>query len=652
MHSGGCAPVFRTSFEGAPYGLEPATRRVWTPYPTLSVGGRLELHLASLMHAPKLLRTLFITITASFAFHCAHAEFLFQTFAGHPQQLGTSDGHLGAARFSNPTGAAVDLMGNIYISDTANQTIRKISPDGEVSTLAGAAGQIGDSDGTGSAARFNYPWGIAVDPDGNIFVCDTSNHTIRKITPAGVVSTFAGSPGIAGSEDGTGEAARFDRPSSIAVDPTTGNLFVTDYGNTIIRRITPSRVVTTFAGAAGQWGSADGLGAAARFSYPDGIAIDTAGTIFVADSNNHTIRQITPTGEVTTLAGTTGVSGSVDGLGASARFNKPTGIVADNTGNIYVADSLNNTIRKIFPNGFVLTVGGLADTEGSEDGLAEAARFRNPVGLALTLGGRLLIADTFNNTVRAGDGEERVADFDSDGESDIILENRTNGDRYIWLMHGTNIIADRFIAKIPSAWRITATGDFDGDGHEDLVLQNDANGLCFLWLMNGSALRNTVFLGTLDIAWRIVASADFDRDGDLDIILQNTSTGDRYIWLMTGTSISSAQFLANLSPDWDIAAVGNFNGDDSPDLVLQNTVTGDRYIWLMNGTAVESAPFIGAVTTNWRITGAADFNGDGFSDILLENSFTGDRYLWTMNGAQIADQHFLGRVTTDWVIAN
>src|SRR5438093_609526 len=171
-------------------------------------------------------------------------------------------------------------------------------------TLAGQA-SIGSADGTGSAARFNGPYGVATDSSGNVYVADTGNCTIRKITPAGVVTTLAGLAGFTGSADGTGSAARFNGPSSVATD-SSDNVYVADTFNHTIRKITPAGVVTTLAGLAGSFGSADGTGSAARFYYPGGVATDSSGNVYVADTFHITIRKVTPAGVVTTLAGVAG----------------------------------------------------------------------------------------------------------------------------------------------------------------------------------------------------------------------------------------------------------------------------------------------------------------------------------------------------------
>jgi streptogramin lyase len=321
------------------------------------------------------------------------------TLAGLAGNSGSSDGAGSGARFSDPTGVAVDDSGNVYVADRANHTIRKITPNGVVTTLAGSAGTPGSADGTGTAARFNLPHGVAVDTNGNVYVADTHNHTIRKITPAGQVTTLAGSAGHPGSADGTGSAARFSRPSGVAVN-ANGRVFVADTDNQLIRRISPAGVVATIAGTAGVTGTNDGTGAAARLNVPYGVAVDGAGNVYVADTYNHTIRKSTSAGAVSTLAGLAGSAGRRDGTGSVGRFSYPTGVAADGSGNVYVADYSNNAIRKVTPAGVVTTLAGLAGGSGSANGAALSARFNYPAGVAVDRDGHVYVADFQNQTIR------------------------------------------------------------------------------------------------------------------------------------------------------------------------------------------------------------------------------------------------------------
>jgi sugar lactone lactonase YvrE len=311
---------------------------------------------------------------------------------------GSSDGQGVNARFNNPFSVATDSAGNIYVADNYNETIRKITPTGLVSTLAGTAGLSGATDGTGSGARFAGPAGVAVDSAGNVYVADAGNYTIRKITAAGVTSTFAGTAQQYGSADGTASAARFSFPYGLALD-VAGNLYVADTSNQTIRKITPAGAVSTLAGTAGQSGAADGNGSAAKFNFPQGIAVDPSGVVYVADTANDTIRKITPAGMVTTLAGSAAHPGTADGTGAAAAFNLPMGLVTDPAGNLYVADSSGNTVRKVTPAGVVTTLAGTAGQHGFMDGTGGAARFGFPQGITIDPAGSLYVADTIN-TIR------------------------------------------------------------------------------------------------------------------------------------------------------------------------------------------------------------------------------------------------------------
>jgi len=306
---------------------------------------------------------------------------------------GFADGTATAAQFSTPRGVAVDALGNVYVADKANNRIRKITPAGVVSTLAGS-GVAGYVDDTGTAAQFNLPSGVAVDASGNVYVADQNNQCIRKITSAGVVSTLAGS-GVAGYVDDTGTAAQFWTPSGVAVD-NSGNVYVADATNSRIRKITPTGVVTTLSGS--QYGFADGIGTAARFSSPRGVAVDASGNVYVADYDNNRIRKITAAGVVTTLAGS-GRYDFADGIGTAAQFYQPTGVAVDASGNIYVADRGNNRIRKITPTGVVTTLAGLG-TQGFVDGTGTSARFYNPLGVAVDTSGNVYVADTGNERIR------------------------------------------------------------------------------------------------------------------------------------------------------------------------------------------------------------------------------------------------------------
>jgi streptogramin lyase len=335
---------------------------------------------------------------------------------------GSSDGANAGAQFHGPAGLALDSQGNLYVADQYNCTIRKITPLGSnwvVTTIAGSSGQSGLQDGANSHALFNYPTGITADLLGNLFVADQSNHAIRKLTlmtgtTNWVVTTIAGQgPNHNGFADGTNLAAAFCQPAGVAVD-AYGNVFVADQYNNAIRKITPLKgttnwVVTTIAGQGPNYlGTADGTNKAAQFNAPSGIAVDAGGHLFVADQFNNEIRKVTPSGTnwiVTTIAGNGPNSpGSADGIN-TARFYTPTALAVDTSGNLYVADEQNDTIRKLTPlgaNWVTGTIGGQPQKSGTNNGCGTNALFHFPFSLAVDGKGSVFVADTANNTIRIG----------------------------------------------------------------------------------------------------------------------------------------------------------------------------------------------------------------------------------------------------------
>lgn len=317
-----------------------------------------------------------------------------QTLAGSSRGSSDADGPAAQAQYNPPQGLCVDSSGTVYCADTIANTIRKVSPSGTSTTLAGFAYVSGSFNGTGYLGRFNLPAGVAVDSAGNVYVADTGNNLIRKITAAGLVTTFAGS-GTAGTGDGNGTAAQFSGPKGIAID-SSGTLYVADTNNYTIRKITPAGVVTTLAGVAGVYGDTDGSKSAAQFGYLNGITVDSSGKLYVSDSNN-TIRKITPAGDVTTLAGSSGTTGFQNGLGAAASFDDPRGVAVDSAFNVYVADFGNNAIRKITAAGAVSTFAANIVTHVITP-MTQA--YEGPVCVAVDAAGNLYFGDSFNCAIQ------------------------------------------------------------------------------------------------------------------------------------------------------------------------------------------------------------------------------------------------------------
>ncbi|MDM5180918.1 hypothetical protein PO883_27430 [Massilia sp. DJPM01] len=312
--------------------------------------------------------------------------------AGNRDARGSTDGQGAAARFDNPQDIAVDANGIVYISDQGRETasLRRIDAAGNVSTMA--LHTFRDGTGGGKPITLRTPSALAIDAAGNLLLIE--GNLIYKITADGTATIIAGSAD-GGWADGDAFNARFSSPSGLAID-AAGTLYVSDTGNASIRKITSDGKVLTIAGRFEQIGSADGQGNKASFNLPRGIDVDAAGNVFVNDAGNKTVRKITQAGVVTTVAGTPVLprsSGSIDGLAQDARFYAPKGIGADAAGNVHIADSLNHAIRRITPDGAVSTLAGSARVSGTADGIAGQASFRLPTELSIDARGNLFVFD-------------------------------------------------------------------------------------------------------------------------------------------------------------------------------------------------------------------------------------------------------------------
>lgn len=320
------------------------------------------------------------------------------TIAGRMDVGGWQDAAASNALFNNPHGLTRDAVGNLYVADRFNHVIRMVSTTGEVSTYAGQAGISGAADGSVGEATFNEPWGLNVANDGSLLVADTRNNLIRRISPEGIVTTLAGT-GAYGFTDGMATQASFGNPTDL-VQATNGNIYVVDHLTHVIRQISPDGMVSTLAGQGDMPGNSDGQGNVARFFRPYGLDLDLDGNIIVADEWNHLIRRVTPAGVVSTIAGTGEIAWR-DGQASDAAFNFPWDVAVDAAGNIWVGDGYNYLIRQISPAGWVTTIAGLPQESGEVDGPALAASFDGPTSLVMDpTSTTLWIADAYNHTIR------------------------------------------------------------------------------------------------------------------------------------------------------------------------------------------------------------------------------------------------------------
>jgi sugar lactone lactonase YvrE len=503
------------------------------------------------------------------------------TLAGLTFSIGSADGAESAARFAYPVSIALDSSRNLYVADRTNHTIRKITQQGVVTTFAGLANTVGSSDGTGSAARFNSPRSVAFDAAGNLYVADGNNNAIRMITPAGVVTTVAGQPGSPGSADGTGSAARFNQPNGVAVDKTSGLVYVADSNNHTIRKISGGGIVTTIAGSAGLSGSTNGTGSVARFNNPRAVAVDAAGVVYVADSNNNLIRSMTPAGDVTTIAGGPGGlinGGNGDGTGTAARFIGPQGIAVDGTGTIYVADTIMHTIRRITAGAVVTTIAGCPQCFGGESW----GRFNNPTGIAVDSSGNLYVADTRNNTIRttAPLGASLVVDFGPYG---------------IWLRRGTewrqvHPVSARAMAAVSDGTQDGLIVDF-GPGVGIWFYERDGDGQDFWFQINASSAE-------------AMAGVDSDSDGEVDS--GAFSFAGLGLWLFNGDTGSWTQLNA-LNPR--LLASGNLDGVAGDEVIADFVGYG---LWIYSAGAWS---FLHPYDVSTMTT--ADLDGNGKQDLIV-----------------------------------
>ncbi|MDD4101050.1 MAG: hypothetical protein PHU80_00265 [Kiritimatiellae bacterium] len=416
------------------------------------------------------------------------ADGTFAVLAGSTSRHGHADGKGAEILFNRPTGIAVDRLKNLTVSDNFSHVIRTVAADGTVKTLAGKAGTQGFADGKGASALFFWPAGLARDAYGDIFVADSGNHAIRKVTPDGVVTTLAGAGGSAGSADGVGNQARFSSPSDVAVDGG-GNLFVADRGNHLIRRVSVKGDVSTMAGSAGKAGSDDGFGEWARFDNPGGVAVDRTGYAYVADTGNHTIRKIAPGGEVTTLAGKAGEAGGADGQGVAARFNGPAALWIDADNNLLVADRDNHMIRKVTPAGLVTTLGGKPNRMSCADGFGTSAVFAQPSGLTSDNDGILYVADACNNRVASGLPGNESAVFACDAtplkSADVAGSAEASISPYVW---------ELFVGQPGAAGTEDGKGQAARfNGPQGLALSE--RGILFVADCNGNVIRKVTSVG-------------------------------------------------------------------------------------------------------------------------------------------------------------
>jgi trimeric autotransporter adhesin len=563
------------------------------------------------------------------------------------------------ATLNRPQGSAIDAAGNLYIADTDNDRIRKVTAStGLITTIA--LGDIGFPKVSGAAKIvINRPpivgLQIALDSAGNVYFARASR--VLKVTVAtGIITTVAGT-GISGfgGDGGLATNAKLSNPLAIAVD-SLDNIYIADNFNLRVRKVEAATgIITTVAGNGIEGYSSDGRPAVfSSLGRVLGIAVDSVGNIYLGDNDAHRIRKITAaTGIITTVAGTGAQGFSGDGGPATnANLDKPVGVAVDKAGNIFFSDS-NARIRKITAStGAIATIAGTGVQGFSGDsGPATSAQIFGNSGVSLDNAGNLYIVD--GNRIRkiAGSVADRVLrlgnDLSADGKSDLIFRNAATGQISAWLMNG---VVSTFTAGLvpPGSWTVTHTADFNGDGKADILFRNN-DGAVTLWLMNGLGVVSAVGLLGPNPDWSVSHVADFNGDGKADILWRNTN-GAVTLWLMDGINVTSRLGLLGADPNWSVSHVADFNGDGKADLLWRNT-NGAVTMWLMDGVSVSSREDLTLADPNWRVSHVADFDGDGKADLLWRNT-NGAVRTWRMDGTTVVNLATLLGPDANWSVTH
>jgi trimeric autotransporter adhesin len=550
------------------------------------------------------------------------------------------------AALNHPNDIAVDNSGDVLIADLLNERVREVSNNGTIATVAGngIAGFSGDN-GLATSASLFYPGWLAIDGSGNLYIADEANYRVRKVNPAGTITTVAGN-GVYGysGDNGPATSASMSEPAGLAVD-AGGNLYIADIYNHVVRKVDTSGTITTIAGNGTEGHSGDGGPAtSASFESPVGLAVDASGNLFISDEGYPVVRKVTTGGIIWTVAGNGkyGYSGD-NGPATSATLSTPIGVAVDALGNLFIADAGNSDVREV-AGGVITTVAGNGTFGFSGDGGAPtSAALSSPHAVTLDAAGNLYIADQGNERIREVTGLPKSGvpgDFNGTGHTDVVWQDPATGQSQVWYLSGALGTTLTGAADISGSntWRIVGTADFNQDGHPDLLWQDPATGESQVWFLGGPQGTTILSAATFSGAnpWRIVAVADFNGDGHPDVVWQDPNSGTAQIWYLGGAQGITVQSAADVSAanPWHIAGCGDFNGDGYPDLLWQDPVSGTTQVWYLGGA--QGNTFMSAADLSgpnpWRVVGVADLNQDGHPDVIWQDPTTGNSQVWYLTG--------------------
>ena len=547
------------------------------------------------------------------------AQYNISTLAGNGNAgFGGDNGPATEALLNKPRGIAVDKDGNVYIADQLTNRVRKVDRKGNITTVAG-----GTASAAAQSVQLNSPAGVAVDASGDLYIVDQASNTVRMIDSTGAISTFAGG----GSENvrarGVATEALLNNPTGIAVD-STGRVLVSEAGNHAVTAVNESGRISTISD---------------QVNDARAVAVDGLGNIYVADAAKSRILKIDMTGVVTTVAGT-GVAGFEGDGGAAtdARLSNPQGVAVDAAGNLYIADTGNNRIRKVNVTGVISTVAGTGTSGFSGDGgVAAKAQLSSPSGIAVDTAGNLYVSDAGNQRVRVL-ALIVESDFDRNGVPDLVWQDDITSQVTVHYYGGAGGAVLQSWSWLNQAgepgWHVVAVADFNQDGVPDLVWQNDSTRQVVVHYYGGpggATLMGWNWLNQAGVTgWHVAGAADFNGDGHPDLVWQNDATRAVTVHYYSGTGGATYLSWAWLNQTgvagWSVVAIADFNGDGFPDLVWQNDATSSTTVNYFGGTG--GATLQGwnwlnqAGVAGWHVKLAADFNGDGHPDLVWQNDST------------------------------